>query len=206
MVVVSIKAKLPFKEKTAFAEVIKQGDIIVAGINNSPFLVNPPQAFIDAQATLGEIKSLTLVAAKGNREAKAQRQYKRRVLYGQMARVRDWVTGEAKGDIAVILSAGMKATKEREPVDSLTPPGNLRLRYGPVPGSIRALWDGVKHRDIYKVAISQDTQNWTTAQETAKVYTNITDLNPGELYYVRIGAVGKNGVVYWSDIAEHRAA
>lgn len=116
----------------------------------------------------------------------------------------NYVDNRAKGDKAVIESAGMGVTGEGGPVGEMPQVENLSLSRGDNPGEVDAHWSPVNGKSNYTVQCTADpivATAWATKGNPTKSSFTITGLNSGSKVWVQVNANGTAGAGPYSDPA-----
>lgn len=111
-------------------------------------------------------------------------------------RLAAYVQDVSAGEGTVILSSGFGVAANPAPQAPVGKVYNLRASSGSFPGSIRALWDVVVGAGAYVIEISAegpDPDSFHMHQVVLQTRCDITDLEPGCKYWVRVYAVGRKG-------------
>jgi len=115
-----------------------------------------------------------------------------------------YVDNRAKGDKAIIESAGMPASDEPTPVGELPQVANLSLTHGDNPGEVDASWNSVPKKNNYTVQVTTDpigSSAWVTRGNPTKSSMTIDALTSGTRAWVRVCANGTAGPGAFSDPA-----
>ncbi len=115
-----------------------------------------------------------------------------------------YVDIKAKGDKAIIESAGMQASDEPAPVGEMPQVENLSLTHGDNPGEVDAHWNTVKKKDNYTIQVTADplgSAPWQTRGNPTKSSMTIDALTSGSKAWVRVCANATAGAGPFSDPA-----
>ncbi len=114
-----------------------------------------------------------------------------------------YVQSTSEGDEAIILSSGFSVRKTPQPVGPVTAPKDLEVEQGTVTNSLLARWKSVTGGVAYVVEISSDAspedKTFNPIGVTTKGRFQVDNLNSGEKYWIRVAAIGKEGVGPFSD-------
>lgn len=114
-----------------------------------------------------------------------------------------YVQSTSEGDEAIILSSGFSVRKPRQPLGPVTAPRDLEVEQGTQTNSLLARWKSVTGGVAYVVEVSRDqvpeAKSFSPVGVTTKGRFQIEDLLSGELYWIRVAAIGKEGVGPFSD-------
>ena len=110
-------------------------------------------------------------------------------------------------DEADLLSGGWHLTSPPTPPGPMPAPQNLTATGGDLEGEVDMQWEPVTGRDTYLADWAADPMwPWTQLYVGTKSSCTASGLNPGQMYYFRVRAVGPLGPGPWSDIAQKRAS
>jgi hypothetical protein len=178
----------------------KTHEILTSMTGNTNF-PTPIPALADVTTAADAYTAALAKAGTGNRIDVADKNAKRETLIGLLRSLSTYVNLVAKGDAAMILSSGFNISKDRQPV-ALTKPENLRVENGLGSGQLFVTVKAVKGAYAYLHEYTTDATlapgSWVTTNSTASRYT-FNNLQPGTLYYCRVGAVGSNNQLLYSD-------
>ncbi|MGE5108293.1 MAG: fibronectin type III domain-containing protein [Sphingobacteriales bacterium] len=140
-------------------------------------------------------------ASTGNRENIADKNEKRRVLTNLLRSLCIYVTLTANGDRIVLLSSGFDISKDAEPM-TISKPENLQVINGISSGELLVSVNAVKGAYAYLHEYTIDETlapgSWVVTPSTSSKIT-FTNLLSGTKYYCRVGAIGTNGQLLYSD-------
>lgn len=115
------------------------------------------------------------------------------------------VESEAKGDTTMLAATGYPLASASTP--STTPPGqifNLTLTAGDHEGTLDLTFDPEALAKTYEVQLTSVHPvdgPWTTMAQITTSSTTLTGLTSGQRVWVRVRAIGSNGMGAWSDPA-----
>ena len=125
-------------------------------------------------------------------------------LIGLLEAQGNYVDSVAKGDIAIILSAGYEVRKAPTPAGLLPAPLNALAQQGANSGDIIATWKSVKGAKSYVVDITfdiSDESQWTYQATVTKTKCFIAGIDSGTRIWIRVSAVNAAGQGAYSDPA-----
>ena len=174
---------------------------IITSMTGNPNFPNPIPALADITAAATAYTTALSKAGTGNRIDVADKNAKRDVLIGQLRILCYSVNSIANGDAAMILSSGFDLSRDPQPV-VLTRPENIKVENGVASGSLLVSVKAVKGAYAYFHEYTTDATlapgSWvSTTGTTSKM--QFTNLQPGTIYYCRVGAVGTNNQLLYSD-------
>lgn len=110
-------------------------------------------------------------------------------------------------DTAALLSGGWHLMSPPTPPGPMPQPQNLVATGGDLEGEVDLAWEPVPNRDTYLADWAADPAGpWTQFYVGTKSTCTAEGLNPGQMFYFRVRAVGPLGPGPWSDIAQKRAS
>jgi len=110
-------------------------------------------------------------------------------------------------DAAELLSGGWHLVEPPTPPGPMPAPENLTATGGDLEGEVDLQWEPVTGRDTYLAEWAADANGpWTQFYVGTKSSGTAGGLNPGQMYYFRVKAVGPLGPGPWSDLAQKRAS
>ncbi len=174
---------------------------IITSMTGNPNFPNPIPALADITAAATAYTTALSKAGTGNRIDVADKNAKRDTLISQLRILCYSVNTIANGDAAMILSSGFDLSRDPQPA-VLTRPENLKVENGVASGSLLVSVKAVKGAYAYFHEYTTDATmapgSWvSTTGTTSKM--QFTNLQPGTIYYCRVGAVGTNNQLLYSD-------
>ena len=186
---------------------------------------DPPLADITAKALA--LETAYEAAKAGNHAKVAETHALTKDLKHLLSFLSVYVNMIAKGDVQIILSSGMKASKDVEHSGVMPAPADVRLANGTNEGQVEARWNKVVNARSYEIdyyeagatppaqVAGQPTQTvaginlgmnlenipWQHAGTSTSTKFEITGLSSGNRILVRISAVNTEGKGTWSDPA-----
>jgi hypothetical protein len=113
----------------------------------------------------------------------------------------------SEGSTEFVVASGFDVQAPRKTVGPLPAPQNLVALMADLEGQIRLRWNRVKGAKSYVIEYTPDgSNNWTHAGVTTKASFNLSGLESGKRYRIRVRAIGTAGPGPWSDEAVKMAA
>ena len=194
------KALTNFYKLTDAALEVK-AETIHSSMNANPGYTTPQPTLVALQAAITAFSDALNASASGSRVDIAFKNQKKQELIDLLTSLAAYVTFAADGDDSVLLSSGFDISKDPSSV-TISKPENFQLINGNNPGELLLSIDGVKGAKSYLFEYTTDAtmvaQNWQSFPST-KVKFMLEDLKPGTIYYCRVGAVGGNNQLQYSD-------
>ena len=118
---------------------------------------------------------------------------------------------KAAGAVEKLEQTGYELSKERGPATSELPgaPQNVKIKHGDVSGTLYMSCKADKLATAYEGQLGTDPNNEATF--TVQVVSSgcrkilFSGVTPGQVYYGRVRAIGRNGMGPWGDVAQIRA-
>jgi hypothetical protein len=183
------------------------GKSLVAAITGNPNFATPDPSLSSMTATINSLE-IAMQTAEASRdksrmdtELLAQAEVEADVMFTSLGSYVDTI---AKGNAAVVLSAGMEVRATASPLGPMPQPQGLAATEGDMQCSIDLSWDRVKGAKSYIVQMTQDVNNaasWVTLDVAPKSSYCVKDLASGQRYWFRVAAVGTEGAGPWTDPA-----
>ena len=174
---------------------------IISSMTGNAFFTTPVPALATVQTAADAYSAALIKASTGNRTDIATKNEKREELTGLLRSLSTYVNLTANGDRPMLLSSGFDVTKERETV-VISKPENLKIENGISTGELFVSVNAVKGAYAYLHEYTTDATmapgKWVSNPATTSkgIFSN---LEPGVKYYCRVGAVGTNGQLLYSD-------
>ncbi len=115
-----------------------------------------------------------------------------------------YVQSTSNGDKETILSSGFDVITRGVPQPPVGQVLNLRVSKGTVSGTVKLLWDRMPGARVYVIEVSTDPFGPETFEPrgvSTKSRFELDKLKPGNKYWMRVAAIGLNGLGDWSDPA-----
>lgn len=174
---------------------------IISSMTGNANFPNPVPAIADVQAAATAFAAALIKAGTGNRVDVADKNAKRETLTGSLRILGTYVNMVANGDRTQLLSSGFDISKEPQPA-VLTKPENLKVENGLSSGQLLVTVKAVKGAYAYLHEYTTDATlapgSWVTTNSTTSRHL-LTNLQPGTVYFCRVGALGSNNQLLYSD-------
>ena len=115
-----------------------------------------------------------------------------------------YVQSTSGGDTEIILSSGFDVIVRGAPQPPVGQILNLRVSKGNVSGTVKLLWDRMPGARVYVIEVSTDPfgpETFVPRGVSTKSRFELDKLTPGTKYWVRVAAIGLDGLGDWSDPA-----
>ena len=112
-----------------------------------------------------------------------------------------YVQSASNGDKEIILSSGFDVIERGLPQPPVGQVMNVRLSDGNVSGKLKVAFDKTAGAKVYVIEICPDPlveANWDAKGASTKTRFELINLTPGTKYWVRVAAIGKDGIGLWS--------
>lgn len=165
--------------------------------------VTPAPALADVETSLKDYQAALAHAKGGTKEATSLKREKRAALEALLRDLAAYVQVTGKNNSTVLLSSGFDLRKASTPIGILAKPVAVKIVPGPNPGSVRISVERIVGADSYIFqyveAPATPTSLWHTKAATARTIT-IDNLTIGKEYAFRIGAVGSDPTIVYSEV------
>lgn len=199
-----MRIKIGFSNLSILAQIARARDIVNKMTGNASF-PTPNPTLADFTIAIDALDLAYTEALNRDKTKIATRNIRRTEMLTLAKLLSYYVQDVSAGNEEVILSSGYDVVRRGDvgPVGQVL---NLHTRNGYFLGSFGALWDRVTGAGAYIVEISDDGETFRLFRVALSTRVEITGLEPGQLYYVRVSAVGKSGHGVPSDVSVHNAA
>jgi hypothetical protein len=166
--------------------------IILRQMDSNPYFTDPVPPLDVIRELLSAYDAALLLAANKDKAAVARKNKARKILERQLSRLALYVMWIADENIAILLSSGYNLTKDPSP-QKIGTLGNVSLRSGANSGELIAKIGAVKGAKSYLFEITNGRANensvWDDYNSSRCTFT-FERLTPGQLYSVRVAALG----------------
>jgi len=142
-------------------------------------------------------------AAKDSRLGIVVRKQQRAGFTAMLRDLAHYVQVTSGGDLAILLSSGFTAQKQKKPVGPLPAPTDMRLNRGKTSGLLIARCSKLPQAGAYewRYANVATPTAWVDIEATFAARVTIEGLTPGAQYTAQARALGTAGPSDWSDTA-----
>lgn len=133
-----------------------------------------------------------------------EKNMRRAELVAVVRQLAGYVTARCSGDLVTLMSSGFPFHKPtRHAVGALTPPDMPRLKHKTLSGCIDAVVSPVRGASIYtwQLALASAPKVVLQTVHTTAARASFADLMPGQVYTVRVNAIGTAGPTNFSNPA-----
>lgn len=201
------KALIDFSRYSDAVLESKAHSIINAMTGNANFTTPVPD-LATLTAAANAYSAALLKAATGNRVDIAEKNERKKELAGDFRTLANYVNTVAAGDVAKLISSGIELSKQGSPV-TITKPENLQVVNGINTGELDVSVNTVKGAYAYIFQYTTDENmapgKWVNNPSTSSKVT-LTNLQSGVRYFCRVGALGSNDQLLYSDPISRIAA
>ncbi len=174
---------------------------IISNMTGNANFPTPTPTLAVVEAAADNYSSALVKALTGNRADVADKNAKRAELENVLRSLCTYVNLTANGDVTKLLTSGFDVSKDPQPV-VLTRPENLRVENGAASGTLLVSVKAVKGAHAYFHEYTTDATmapgSWVSTTGTTS-RMQFANLQPGTTYYCRVGAVGTNNQLLYSD-------
>ena len=165
---------------------------ILRQMEGNPYFTNPVPPLATIRELIADYDKALLQAMNKEIVAVKVKQKARKILEHELSRLALYVMYVADENTAILLSSGYSLTKNPSP-QKIEGPGNVMLRTGGNSGEMIAKIKAVKGAKYYLFEITpgKATQDsvWEDYNSSRCTFT-FDNLTPGQLYSVRVAALG----------------
>ena len=181
---------------------------IISSMTGNANFTTPVPALATLGAAATAYSAALIKAATGNRVDIADKNERRAALIALLRSLATYVNLTANGDRSMLISSGLELSKEQEPV-TISKPENLQVVNGISPGELIVSINAVKGAYAYLHQYTTDENmapnNWiNNPSTTSKII--LSNLQSGTKYICRVGALGTNDQLLYSDPVARIAA
>ena len=167
--------------------------------------VTPPVLMLDLDKHATDLEKAQTDVVNGNHSNYVNRDARRVVLESDLKQLGNYVDMTAKGSETIIVSAGMDVRKNGSTnrLSNLQQP-IIRKIFCDQKGTLTLKWYPVPHSVNFGLEFTNDLAagNWNNGTYSTNRTATLSGLNSDTRYWVRVRALGKNGIFSdWSDPA-----
>lgn len=172
---------------------------VLEALTNNPFFVSPAPSLVTLQAAQNIYITSLAKAASGSSQEKAQKKADKKALLKLLRQLVAYVNQIANGNLTMLHSCGFSISKDRKPIILGTPVA--KVVHGNQAGELILSTAALKGAMCYQYQYATDpsAEHWHRIT-TTRARCKITNLVPGQVYSLRIVAIGTNGQVTISEV------
>lgn len=198
----TVKLNLGFKRESD-PNFLAEANHITGSMHENANFPNPVPSVEEMGVILSDFTEAFVISKKGERSKIEEKNEKRKVLAQALSKWARYVIHESDNDRAKALTSGFKVVTKSGSRPPLEKPLALQIDRGNNHGELICKGKRVPGAASYVIEIAtlegMTTNAWNRISST-KVNVQIDNLTRGVLYYCRIGAVGANGQMVYSDV------
>lgn len=191
----------PFDKRTD-AAVSAKGTLIYNSMLSNPDFPTPSPDMPTVQGALNNYIESLASAQSRERTAIIVKNQNRIILIAVLKALANYITFTAQGDVAKLSGTGYDLAKTRSKSPAIEKPINPEVIDGAAAGELIGSVDGVKNVKSYvhqiKANLPSGDTVWTNIFSSSRTCT-FTGLESGQRYTVRVGAIGVNNQIVFSD-------
>ena len=181
---------------------------IISSMTGNANFPTPVPALAALTAAAAAFSAALIKASTGNRVDIADKNARRAELIALLRSLATYVNLTANGDRSMLISSGLELSKELEPL-IITKPENLQVVNGISPGELVVSINAVKGAYAYLHQYTTDENmapnSWVNNPSTSSKIV-LSNLQSGTKYICRVGALGANDQLLYSDPVARIAA
>jgi len=177
-----------------------QVNSILDALTGSSIFPTPNPTLASLQALLASFNAAMAAARQGGKTATQVKNDARAALVVAMRDLGQYIDDTADGDMASLLSSKYPLVKERTPVGIQPAPANLRVRPGPVSGSLICRCDSNPVSPIYEwqSGVGATPATWQDHPPTKGSRVVLDGFTPASTISIRVRQRVPAGVSDWS--------
>lgn len=168
---------------------------VIAMLTGNVNYVNTFPTLADVQTALDALKAANLAAQDRSLTAIANRNQAWENMLGLMRPLAAWVQAHCQNNLAILLSSGFNAVRNRTPVGPLTPPQTPILGQGTKTGELAARTRTLRGAYTYcwRVALASAPTVYLQTVLSTSVRHTFPGLTAGQIYTVDVCGIGAAG-------------
>jgi hypothetical protein len=171
----------------------------------------PKVPLTEMQTMADDLQAAIIAAQDGNQESRENRDALVLQAKAMLRMQANYVTTEADGNAAKLVSSGYILAKHPTPVDIPEVPQNVEAHTGSEKGEVAVRFKlslGAHNYSIYRSESDPDlgAAEWVLVAQTTRSRNTITGLESFKPYWFRVAAIGVNGTSLMSVAAQAVAA
>lgn len=200
-----VKVKMGFL-KLSVPEQIERARLIATGVTGNPAFPVPDPSMADFNISIDALE-VAYNASRTDSVQMAIMRLRRKEMLAMVRRLAAYVQATSAGNEEIILSSGFDVVRRGAPLGPVGQVLNLRVKAGGAPGSLRLVWNTVVGAGAYQVQISETNlpDSFELVRIAIATRADVNGLVPGKVYYVRVGAVGREEYGAWSAVVTANA-
>lgn len=188
-------------ERLSDANLLTKSLDISKSMDGNTSLPAPTPTLVELNAAIAEFQTTLTAAAARERTQVVLKNQARLALIALLNDLSNYVTFTANGDAAILSSSGFTLRKIPQPV-IVPKPNKILVADGPNSGELTVSVGSRKGARSFVHQYTPDPMQpqsvWVSTPTTSKTYT-FTGLAKAQSYWCRVGVVGSNGQLVYSD-------
>lgn len=193
--------------QAADSELVAFAGGVAEGLTNNTGFSTPPVPLTALQTQIGVFNKAYIAASDGGKKLTAIKNQERANLLDLVHKLALYVQGEARYDLALLLSSGFEACNTNRSQSQLDKPAITGI-VNETSGQMVLRATPIVNARLYEVQTSTDgSKTWVDMDNSPGARRIIVSpLTPGTTYTVRLRALGgSTGYSEWSDAVTHMA-
>ena len=182
---------------------LKKATTVLTSMTGNKNFPKPVPTVAVLNAAIGKFSNAMALAKDGDRMKIGERKTLREALLAVMLQLMDYVTFTAKSDRLILMSSGFTVSAEAKTARALGKMKGFKVVQGENSGELAASVDKVKSADSYLFYYGLTpivNDSWKLIPTGKINYCDITGLERGKEYSVRVAVVGPKGKTIYSDV------
>jgi hypothetical protein len=180
------------------ADLVQYVQAIILALTGNTYFPTPQPTLPVVTTALEELQDAMSKAANGGPADTAEKDLKRAALVVLLKQLASYIELVSAGNVAMMLSSGMKTSKEPSPVGPLPKPSMFEAEVAGK-GMIRLLVNAIYGAKLYKFEYKQQGATEWTEVTVTKSKLLLTGLERGKEYFFRVLPMGVSEVRQYSD-------
>lgn len=182
---------------------VTQGQVVKTNMTDNLLFPTPVPSLADFIDALEAYTEALAAAASGDKTKVSVKDEQKAELVEAETELANWVTFNANGDATMLISSGFTLAKDPEPQE-LQPPGDFKVNNGANAGQIKTsarrprAARSYQHEYCTDVTVTEASV-WAITPST-RIRNSYTGLESGKKHWFRVGAVGSNGQLLYSEM------
>lgn len=160
----------------------------------------PSPTLATVTTAVDQFESLVQEASNGDRIVIAARNAARASLLSLVRQLASYVQGQCKGNLAILVTSGFKAVKQKSTSVIPMVPTNPRLLPGPAAGTLLFRFGRGRNVSNFSIQVADDSEGpWTDWGLSGKTRVLLEGLTPLRTKWARARANGAAGSSDWTE-------
>ncbi len=168
------------------------------------------KTLVELDSKRNDLESAIQMATYGDKRAIEIRRNCETKIKNAIRNLAAFVNHKSDGDIQIILDAGFEIKRTNNRPAAILTPVNTKIKRTDIEGQLIISWKPVQNSRNYIVQSNSknpgNNKQWAIACFSTKSRCTLSDLTPGTTYWIRIRAIGSEGMGPPSEVVQIMAA